>query len=219
MEAELEVGGAIIGTVKMELGLAQGSPLSPVLLDIYINSCISELERLAHAKAVETGGVLFRLYVPAAVGDVIDSLWFADDSSVVETDIVRLQWLIETLCELLRLIGLRMNVQKTKLLITMGQRATHGPTPGAICLTVYGSVVETVTEFPPLGTMLNSRGNWKDAWSVAKRRASLAYHDAIAGGVFFHSGSLASMIMSARAKIWSYLDAVMAITGAGGGRW
>ena len=44
MEAKLEVGGAMIGTVKMELGLAQGSPLLPVLLNIYINSCISELE-------------------------------------------------------------------------------------------------------------------------------------------------------------------------------
>ncbi len=36
MEAELEVGGAMIGLVKMELGLAQGSPLSPVLFNIII---------------------------------------------------------------------------------------------------------------------------------------------------------------------------------------
>ena len=89
---------------------------------IYINSCIIELEQMAHAKAVETGGPPYGLYVPVAVGDVIDrilSLWFADDSTVVETDIVRLQWLVDTLCELLRRIDLCVNVRKTKLLITM----------------------------------------------------------------------------------------------------
>ena len=42
-----------------------------------------------------------------------------------------------------------------------------------------------MTEFPHLGTMLNSRGNWKDAWGAAKRRAALAYHDALAGGSIF----------------------------------
>ena len=113
---------------------------------------------------------------------------------------------------LLRRIGLRVNVRKTKLMITMEKRAQYGPAPGVIYLTIYGSEVEKVTEFPHLGTMLNSRGNWKDAWSAAKRRASLAYHEALAGGVFFHSGSLAMMVMFARAKIWSYLDAIMAIT-------
>ena len=109
-----------------------------------------------------------------------------------------------------------MNILKTKLLITKAQMANYGPTPGLICLKVYGRAVETVTEFPHLGTMLNSRGNWKDAWGAAKRRAALAYHDALAGGVFFHSGSLVLMTMVSRATIWTYLDALMAITGAGG---
>ena len=104
--------------------------------------------------------------MPAAAGDAVGrviSWWFADDSSVVETDIIRLQWLVDTLGDLLELIGLLMNILKTKLLITMGQRANYGPTPGVIRLKVYGREVETVTEFPHLGTMLNSRGNWKDA--------------------------------------------------------
>ena len=106
------------------------------------------------------GGFPFGLQVPAAVDNACDrliSLWFADDSTVVETDIVRLQWLVDTLGDLLELIGQLMNILKTKLLITMGQKAKYGPTQGLIRLKVYGRVVETVTEFPHLGTMLNSR--------------------------------------------------------------
>jgi len=220
MEASLEVGGAVIGEVRMELGLAQGSPLSPILFNIYINSCISELERLAYVKAAESGGVPYGLCVPSAVGDAIGndrlvSLWFADDSAVVETDLVRLQWLMDTLSMLLKGIGLTINIRKTKLMVTMWQGAKCGPSLDGP-LKVYGTPVETVSKFPHLGMMLNSRGNWKDAWTGVYVKASLAYHNAVAGGLFFHAGSLAGMTIFARAKIWSYLDSVMAIAGAGG---
>ena len=228
MEAELEVGGAMIGKVRMEVGLAQGSPLSPVLFNIYINSCISELEKLAQKRADESDGVPYGLYVPSADGDVfrngtgdivkndrIASVWFADDSAVLETEGSRLQWLVDTLVELLRLIGLMMNGRKTKYMITMGLKSKHAPLLD-VGLKVQGKLVEVVTEFPHLGTMLNSRGNWEGAWNTAAQRAGRAYHDAVAGGSFFHAGSLALMVTSARAKIWSYFDSIMALTGAGG---
>ena len=95
MESELEVGGAMIGKVTMEMDLAQGSPL-------YINSCISDLERMSDEKSM-ANGVPYGLHAPSAMGDAyrtstrdiisndkIASLWFADDSSVLETDITRL---------------------------------------------------------------------------------------------------------------------------------
>jgi hypothetical protein len=76
--------------------------------------------------------------------------------------------------------------------------------------------VELVTEFPHLGTTLNSRGNWKGAWAKAFQKAGAAYHNAVAGGLFFHAGSLAFMVTFSRAKIWSYFDAITAVTAAGG---
>ena len=83
-------------------------------------------------------------------------------------------------------------------------------------LIAYGLKVETVTEFPYLGTLLNSRGNWSSAWTKARRRASLSFHEATLGGFQFHLGSLASMLTFARAKIWCHLDNFFAITGTGG---
>ena len=64
--------------------------------------------------------------------------------------------------------------------------------------------------------MLNSRGDWGAAWKKAHKNASLAYHEAMVGGLFTHSGSMFSMLTFARAKIWSHYDSLMAVTGAGG---
>jgi hypothetical protein len=108
---------------------------------------------------------------------------------------------VDILSELLRLIGLMMNIRKTKLMITLKQDAKPGPPLDIIlCLKVQENPAEIVTKFPRLGTMLNSRGNSKDAWNKAYIKAPLAYHNALAGGVFFHSGSLALMVIFARAK-------------------
>ena len=67
--------------------------VKPILFNIYINSYVSELECFARMKASEPGGVLYELYA----------------------NIHRLQWLVDTLSTLLRLIGLIVNIRRTKL--------------------------------------------------------------------------------------------------------
>ena len=114
---------------------------------------------------------------------------------------------MDTLVELLQLIGLIMNDLKTKYMLTMRQLVPVEPLVD-LGLKVQGKLVELVTEFPHLGTTLNSRGNWKDAWAKASQKAGAAYHDAVAGGLFFHAGSLAFMVTFSRAKVWSYFDAI-----------
>ena len=133
---------------------------------------------------------------------------------ILEHDIGRLQWLLNALTMLLRGIGLTINVRKTKLMVIAkwGTRVK----PVDHILMVDGIVVSVVKEFSYLGTMLNSRGDWESAWKKANQKAGLAFHEAILGGVFTHSGSMFSMVTFARAKIWSHFDSLMAVTGTGG---
>ena len=93
--------------------------------------------------------------------------------------------------KLLAEIGLRVNVRKTKLMVTAGhteesmvslQRFVedielHSP------LVMSNQVVQTVSEFSYLGVMVNSRRNWEGAWSKAYRKASLRFHEAVQGGL------------------------------------
>ena len=150
-------------------------------------------------------------------------MWYADDSAIFETDIHRLRWLIGELTKLLADIGLRVNVRKTKLMATAGhkesledlKRFTYGIEVNSP-LIVCGEAVQVVSEFPYLGTMLNSRGNWESAWSKAHKKASHKFHEARLGGIFNGSRTLEEMVIFAKAKIWSHLDGIMAIAGAGG---
>ena len=43
--------------------------------------------------------------------------------------------------------------------------------------------------------------------------ASLKFHEAVLGGTFIDSGTLAEMMKFARAKIWSHLEGIMAVSG------
>ena len=108
---------------------------------------------------------------------------------------------VDRLVELLRLIGLIINEQKTKYMITMKQMQMAAVEPLVdLGLKVQGKLVELVTEFPHLGTMLNSLGNWKGAWDKSSQKSDFAYHNAAAGGLFFHAGSLTFMVTFSRAK-------------------
>jgi hypothetical protein len=187
---------------------------------IYINSCITGLVEAANEHSISTDGVLKGVYLPSAADDVkrmnrVKSIWYANDSILLEHDIVRLQWLLDTLTLLLRDIGLTINVRKTKLMVT-AKWGTPFVLPVDPVLRVGGAVISVVKEFCYLGTMLNSRGDWGAAWKMAHKAASLAYHEAVVGGLFTHSGSMFSMLTFARAKIWLHYDSLMAVTGTGG---
>ena len=62
------------------------------------------------------------VYLPSATDDVmrmnmVKSIWYADDSVLLEHDIIRLQWLLNMLTLLLQDISLVINVRKMKLMV------------------------------------------------------------------------------------------------------
>ena len=162
--------------------------MSPILFNIYINSCITGLVEEADEHSRATDGIMKGVYLPSATDDAvkvnrIKSIWYADDSILLEHDIVRLQWMLNTLTRLLRDVGLTINVRKTKLMVTAKCGIPFVRLVDPVLL-VEGAVVSVVQEFLYLGTMLNSRGDWGAAWKKAHKSASLAYHEAVVGGLF-----------------------------------
>ena len=104
---------------------------------------------------------------------------FADDGTLMDHVMSRLQWLTDTMVELLRKDGLTVEVPKTKMMVTAAQYQTDEQAAAAQAgfsrdsLIIYGQSVEFLSTFLYLGTMLNSRGNWEAACGTSRedRRA------------------------------------------------
>ena len=108
----------------MEVGLAQGSPLSPLLFHVYLDDSIRGLKERAHEKS-QQDGVEYGLPLPSAPNELqtgtIVSKFFADDGTLMDYSMPKLQWLANTMVELLRNDGLIVNVPKTKVMVTVAQ--------------------------------------------------------------------------------------------------
>ena len=225
MSAGLVVGEFSFGPVTMEIGLAQGSPLSPLLFNVYLDACVRGLKEQAHAKS-QQDGILYGLPIPSAPGEfqtgTIVSQMFADDGTLMELAVPKLQWLADTMVGLLTKDGFIVKVPKSKVMVTAAQNLTDEQAAAAQVifsqepLMIYGKPVEFVSKFSYLGIVLNSRGNWKSAWAHASKKAGQSYHNAVKGGLFYRAGSLSAMLDFARAIIWPHFDSLMAITGQEG---
>ena len=103
-------------------------------------------------------GVVYGLLLPSAPNELqtgtIVSQFFADDGTLMEYSMPKLQWLADTMVELLRKDGLIVKVPKTKVMVTVAQnrsdeqaeldQAEFSRDP----LMIYGKPVEFVLTFP-----------------------------------------------------------------------
>jgi hypothetical protein len=152
--AQVKVANSITEWFRVSKGVRQGCILSPYLFNI--------VAEMAMRKALEGYKGGFRIG-----GKIINNLRYADDIALIATSEEELQELLDRLVVASREYGLRLNTNKTKIMVLNGNSA-H--------ITVEGEQVEQVREFSYLGFRITDDANY-----VTEIRSRLGQGMAILG--------------------------------------
>ena len=149
-----------LGTIfESHLGLRQGECLSPILFSLYIND-LEETLYLEGAKGIDTGMLKFFL------------LLYADDIVVFGDTAAELQRSLDILCEYCHQWKLKVNINKTKVLIFK----KGGRLPRELQFLYDGEVIEIVNNFTYLGINFTSGGSFIQATKTLAGQAQKAIY-------------------------------------------
>ena len=238
--SRVDIDGELLDAVALDRGVLQGNPLSPALLNIYLDGAIRSLEE-AGERGELLGGAAWRALglhlpqcdtrgIPLRGGDGMhpqqDSLpcsFFADDGVLLDADRGTMQAMLDYLAERLADLGLIINVGKTKWMLVPPADTTEAEyrtkqeeALAAGGLTVYGKPIQLVDEFEYLGVVVWWRWDWSRAWAQAYDRARKCHFAGLTSGWHRRSGSLATQLTHAHAKVLCHFNYVSAIAGAAG---
>ncbi|KAL4859077.1 Retrovirus-related Pol polyprotein from type-2 retrotransposable element R2DM [Chlorella vulgaris] len=151
---------------QTQLGLKQGCPLSPNLFGLYVDD-------LPAAVAANAAADLPRL----GDGSAVFSLMYADDLTCLAASPSGLQHHMNKLDSYAATWGLAINVQKTKMVVSHGQRRrTATPPDAAVPLTTSGATIEAVDEFRYLGIHFHGSLAFATAATARAAAANWAMH-------------------------------------------
>ena len=183
--------------INSYLGVKQGDPCSSLLFMMFINDIISNIN-------TELNGIF-------SIDELnIFLILYADDQVLFATSPESLQSMlhdIETYCNTW---GLKINVEKTKVLIfEKNNRHTNYD------FYLYGEKLEVVTSFKYLGVYFFKNGNWHRTQKCIAEHASKAMHRlfSIFNSYEFKTNekcrlfdSLVSSVLNYASEVWGYND-------------
>ncbi len=244
-EAVLDLDGETLPPVKVECGVIQGSPLSCLLFNLYIDSAIRALELECRNRTL-SGRKPFGIPLPRrdrvwfrAGGPVTQvlpsnrqteldrlvSLFFADDGALLAFDKATLQEMADVLESALGALGFSLNASKTECMVFPPLSAK--PDAYAVLkaaaedakvapFTVAGETVVWSDNFRYLGTIIWWRLDWTLEWQNAQQRVQNGLRLISSSGMHKKGLSPAQLYKYAQNKALCYLNRPSAISGAGG---
>ena len=122
---------------RAEVGTKQGDPISPTTFITYLERIMDKLDGEPSV---------------SVHGQPIDNLRFADDIDLIESSINDLQIKTDQLNEAAKLAGLKINVEKTKVMV-------FGEEDSGEKVVIEGMTLESVNHFEYLGSLLTWDNN------------------------------------------------------------
>ena len=161
MQAQIQLNGTLLEAIDVTKGLRQGCCMAPVLFNLY-TSLVVECWTARIAKLGGVGvylrykhdGKLFRRYTKNAKEAWLTECQFADYAALLATTREGAEKAMEEYLRVAEDFGLSVSIPKTKLMVTGRQVTEADRAP----LHVNNTVIESVTEFPYLGSLVASSG-------------------------------------------------------------